>query len=118
MSQYAKERLTLEAELRHAIDQQEFVPFYQPQVDLATGKIIGLEALIRWQHPERGLISPNDFIPFAEESGLIVAIGDWMLRHVCIQIAEWNKLGICPQYTAVNVSTLQLERGDIVRKLK
>jgi diguanylate cyclase (GGDEF)-like protein len=118
MSQHAKERLTLEAELRHAIDQQEFIPFYQPQVDLTTGKIIGLEALIRWQHPTRGLISPNDFIPFAEESGLIVAIGDWMLRRVCIQVAEWNKLGICPQYTAVNVSALQLERGDIVQKLK
>jgi diguanylate cyclase (GGDEF)-like protein len=118
MSQHAKERLTLEAELRHAIDQQEFVPFYQPQVDLTTGKTIGLEALIRWQHPTRGLIPPNDFIPFAEESGLIVAIGDWMLRRVCIQVAEWNKLGICPQYTAVNVSSVQLERGDIVQKLK
>jgi diguanylate cyclase (GGDEF)-like protein len=118
MSQHAKERLTLEAELRHAIDQQEFVPFYQPQVDLTTGKTIELEALIRWQHPTRGLIPPNDFIPFAEESGLIVAIGDWMLRRVCIQVAEWNKLGICPQYTAVNVSSVQLERGDIVQKLK
>jgi|SRR5579862_201719 len=78
------------ADLRHALDQHEFVMYYQPEVDLSTRRIVGLEALIRWQHPERGLIPPNDFIPQAEQTGMILPIGDWGLAEACNQIQRWN----------------------------
>jgi EAL domain-containing protein (putative c-di-GMP-specific phosphodiesterase class I) len=78
------------ADLRHALDKEEFVLFYQPEIELASRRIVGLEALIRWRHPDRGLISPMDFIPLAEESGLILPIGDWGLSEACSQIQRWN----------------------------
>src|ERR1019366_4709468 len=77
-------------ELRRALDHNEFELFYQPEVELATCRIVGMEALIRWRHPEKGLISPGQFIPLAEESGLILPIGRWGLREACRQIREWN----------------------------
>ena len=77
------------SDLRRALEQREFVLYYQPEVELATRRIVGLEALIRWQHPERGLIPPMDFIPLAEESGMILPIGDWGLSEVCSQIQKW-----------------------------
>ena len=118
MSSRAKERLSLEADLRLALDNQELRLHYQPQIDLATGKIVGLEALVRWQHPERGLIPPGAFIPLAEESGLVVPLGDWVLNEACRQIKAWSVMGCMPRQTAVNISAVQLNRGDLVGSVK
>ncbi|HSG21352.1 MAG TPA: EAL domain-containing protein, partial [Azonexus sp.] len=118
MTSRAKHRLRLEADLRRALEHQELRLHYQPQVDLISGQIVGLEALVRWQHPERGLIPPSEFIPLAEESGLIVRLGDWVLREACRQIKEWSDAGIAPRQTAVNVSAIQLSRGQLVESVK
>lgn len=118
MMQRAKERLALEADLRRALDQQELRVYYQPQVDLISGAIEGLEALVRWQHPEHGVISPAVFIPLAEESGLVVRIGDWVLLEACRQIKVWSTMGLAPRQTAVNISAVQLSRGDLVKSVK
>lgn len=103
------------SDLRHALEQREFVLYYQPEVELATRKIVGLEALIRWAHPERGLIPPMDFIPLAEESGMILPIGDWGMSEVCNQIHAWcledplhQSLRIC-----VNLSARQFARQGL-----
>ena len=114
----AKHRLTLEAELRRALARQELRVYYQPQVDLISGEIVGVEALVRWQHPERGLVPPSDFIPLAEESGLVVSLGDWVLREACRQIKQWTESGLAPRQTAVNVSAVQLSRGRLVESVK
>lgn len=118
LSRRARQRLTLESELRHALEHGELRAYYQPQVCLATGRIESVEALVRWQHPSRGLITPMHFIPFAEESGLIVPLGEWMLAQVCEQIRQWTLLGCCPAQTAVNVSAVQLSRSDLVSSIK
>ena len=89
------ERMQIEADLRRALARNEFVLFYQPQVEPQTGEVRGFEALLRWWHPQRGLLTPADFIPVAEESGVIVPIGDWVLRQACAQIADGAKPG-CP----------------------
>jgi len=114
MSNQARERLTLEADLRLALVRNELLLHYQPQVDLGTGKVVGLEALVRWQHPQRGLVPPNQFIPLAEESGLVVPLGDWVLNEACRTIKQWSLQGLAPRQTAVNISTVQLSRGDLV----
>jgi len=109
-------RLGLEAELRRAIERHEFVVYYQPIVRLETGEVIGAEALVRWQHPTRGLVAPMEFIPLAEETGLIVPLGGWILRQACHQLAEWQKLrggGDEPFVMNVNLSSRQLVR-DII----
>jgi EAL domain-containing protein (putative c-di-GMP-specific phosphodiesterase class I) len=102
-------------DLRTALEKREFVLFYQPEVELATHRIVGLEALIRWRHPERGLIPPMDFIPIAEESGLIMPIGDWGLSEVCSQIREWTRED--PSHSAlrvcVNLSARQFSRDGL-----
>ncbi|MBK6741904.1 MAG: EAL domain-containing protein [Hydrogenophilales bacterium] len=118
MMQRARDRLTLEAELRHALERQELVLHYQPQVDLRTDKIVGLEALVRWQHPERGLIPPGLFIPLAEESGLVVRLGDLVLRSACRQIRAWTDAGLAPRQTAVNISAVQLSRGQLAQSVR
>ncbi len=118
MSSRARARLRMAGDLRHALDREELVMHYQPQVDLQSGRIVGLEALVRWNHPERGLILPGDFIPLAEESGLVVRLGDWVLRAVCRQIRRWSDAGLAPRQTAVNVSTVQLGRGHLVKAVK
>ncbi len=99
--------------LLHAMERGEFRLHYQPQIDLSSGRVIGAEALIRWNHPERGLLSPEHFIAIAEESGLIVPIGAWVLREACRQAAAWRKTGLPQLVIAVNVSAIQFKRGDI-----
>jgi diguanylate cyclase (GGDEF)-like protein/PAS domain S-box-containing protein len=108
-------RLGLEAELRRAIDRQEFVVYYQPIVRLSTGEVIGAEALVRWQHPTRGLVLPMEFIPLAEETGLIVPLGAWILRQACHQLADWQRMrgGGEPFVMNVNLSSRQLVRDVI-----
>jgi diguanylate cyclase (GGDEF)-like protein/PAS domain S-box-containing protein len=105
-------RLALEAELRRAIERHEFVVYYQPIVRLETAEVIGAEALVRWQHPTRGLVPPAEFIPLAEETGLIVPLGGWILREACQQLAEWQRMrgGGEPFVMNVNLSSRQLVR--------
>jgi len=108
------ERMQIEADLRRALARNEFVLFYQPQVDTATGEVRGFEALLRWWHPQRGMLSPADFIPVAEEAGVIVPIGDWVMRQAGAQMAEWRKDGLPPVRISVNISARQLESPDFV----
>ena len=110
-------RLGAENELRRAIDQEEFRLYYQPQIELATGRIIGAEALLRWQHPERGLLSPDEFIPMAEESRLIVPLGEWVLYHSCDVAAAWNRKALkgMSLSIAVNLSAWQLHKRSLLK---
>jgi diguanylate cyclase (GGDEF)-like protein len=103
-------RAALDRELRQALERREFVLYYQPQVDLATGRITGAEALLRWQHPSRGLLGPSEFIDFAEESGLIEQIGAWVLRSACDQHRLWETMGLDVPCVSVNVSNRQLRQ--------
>ncbi|MDQ0896950.1 GGDEF domain-containing phosphodiesterase [Paenibacillus sp. V4I7] len=111
-------RLKLESELRRAIVGDEFVLYYQPQVDIETGSIVGVEALIRWDHPEKGFISPNYFIPFAEESGLIVPIGEWVLRAACKQNKAWQNQGYTMMPISVNLSMRQFFQHNLKGKIR
>jgi diguanylate cyclase (GGDEF)-like protein len=107
-------RLNNEQSIRNAIEMDEFVLYFQPRVDTVTGELKSLEALIRWQHPVRGLVSPVDFIPFAEGSDLIVDLGTLVLEKVCRQIAEWKEWGLPVVPVSVNVSAKQINRGDLI----
>ncbi len=118
MNDRATERLNLEIDLKKALARDEFVLFYQPQVHLHSGKISGLEALIRWQHPERGLIVPLEFISIAEESGLIIPIGAWVLNEACRQAYAWQQAGLAPIRIAVNISSHQFRQGGLVTMVK
>jgi diguanylate cyclase (GGDEF)-like protein len=113
LTRAAGEHLELETRLRHAISANQLRVYYQPQVDIATGRIIGAEALVRWQDPERGLIPPVQFIPLAEETGLIAAIGEFVLKETCLQGVRWIKAGMPPLTLAVNLSPHQFLHGDI-----
>jgi diguanylate cyclase (GGDEF)-like protein/PAS domain S-box-containing protein len=104
------ERLTLEHGLRAALDKKEFFLVYQPQMDIATGTIVGFEALLRWQHPELGIIAPDRFMGIAENSGLILPIGAWVLRTACSQARKWQDEGLCATPVAVNVSAVQFRQ--------
>ncbi len=108
-------RLTLESGLRRALERNELIVHYQPKAHLKRGQIIGAEALVRWQHPQRGMIPPNAFIPLAEETGLILPIGQWVLRTACTQAKLWNGPGRPPIAVAVNLSGLQLKQATIVQ---
>ncbi len=114
MTQSARERLTLEARLRRALAQGELRLYYQPQVDIASGEIVGAEALLRWQDPDEGLIAPDRFIPVAESSGLIAPIGQWVLEEACRQAQQWRTAGLPALTMAVNVSPRQFSLGDLV----
>jgi diguanylate cyclase len=105
--------LMLESALRRAAENGELVLHYQPQVDVATREVVGLEALVRWRHPEQGMIPPADFIPLAEETGLIIPIGEWVLRRACAQARAWQDEGFAPLPVAVNVSGRQFRRKEL-----
>jgi diguanylate cyclase len=111
------ERVDLEAKLRPALDRGEFMLYFQPQVSLETGEILGLEALLRWSQPELGMVSPDRFIPLAEENGLIVPIGLWVLDTVCAQIADWKRRGLEPVPVAFNVSATQINGSALPEAL-
>jgi EAL domain-containing protein (putative c-di-GMP-specific phosphodiesterase class I) len=113
MTARARERLELEGALRRAVARGEFELYYQPQVDLASGCVIGLEALIRWHHPQLGLVHPERFIALAEETGLIVPIGAWALRTACFQSRAWQSAGLAPPRIAVNLSARQFAEPDL-----
>ncbi len=114
----ASERLNLETALHHALKNKEFLLHYQPQYDLKTREVTGLEALIRWENPELGLVPPDRFIPTAEDSGLILPIGEWVLETACRQMQAWLKSGYDLKYISVNVSAIQIQRGEIVKTIK
>ncbi len=114
----ATERARMQGSLRRAVNQKEFIIYYQPQLDLKTGKIVGAEALARWRHPEYGLVSPAEFIPLAEESGLIDQIGKFLIFTACAQNRAWQEAGIPPIHIAINISTYQFVREDFVDSLK
>ena len=113
---HLRERIELMADLRRALDKGEFRLEYQPQF-LAAGELVGFEALLRWDHPERGTIPPATFIPIAEETGLVVPIGKWVLDQSCRQLAAWRGAGYEKLRMAVNVSTLQFERQDWIETI-
>ncbi|QJR10960.1 putative signaling protein [Usitatibacter rugosus] len=115
MNTFSPEQLVLESELRTAVERQQLILHYQPKVDLHTGRITGVEALVRWKHPERGLVPPAEFIPFAEETGLIIPIGNWVLREACVQNKAWQRRGLPDLVMAVNISGLQFQQADLVQ---
>ena len=118
MTHFALERIEMKTSLRQAIDKEEFIIHYQPQISLKSNTLIGLEALVRWQHPTRGLLSPDTFIPLAEETGMIVKIDQWVMNTAMQQIAKWYEEGLNPGVLAVNISIRQLECDDFLEKLE
>lgn len=118
MNENALARLDVETGLRHALGRQEFILHYQPQVDLKHGEVVGLEALLRWERAESDMVSPLEFIPILEETGLIVAVGEWMLRTACVQHRAWQAAGLPPLRMAVNISSRQFEADDLTEILR
>jgi len=108
----------LKLHLQKALEQKEFVLYYQPKINLVSGEIVGVEALIRWAHPEKGMISPLDFIPVAEETDLILPIGEWVLRTACEQNKVWQDSGLPPMIMAVNLSARQLYHQNLVETIQ
>jgi EAL domain-containing protein (putative c-di-GMP-specific phosphodiesterase class I) len=110
--------MALEGRLRRALERDEFVLHYQPILDLATGAIVGLEALVRWQHPERGLVGPDTFIPVAEDCRLIIPIGEWVLGEACHQLRRWHDEGFTGLRIAVNLSARQFQQHDLAETVE
>ncbi|MGH1538699.1 MAG: response regulator, partial [Gammaproteobacteria bacterium] len=111
-------KVEIEQDLRQSLEREELDVYYQPKYDLKTSKVMGLEALVRWNHPEKGLVGPNDFIPLAEETGLISELGLWVLISSCVQIKSWIEKGRMPMPVSVNLSGRQLENGDIIGQVE
>lgn len=118
MGDKALDMLVMTTELRHALSKQEFELYYQPQYDLTSGKIIGIEALLRWNHPAHGLVYPTRFIPLAEDSGVIVSIGEWVLRTACRQSVAWQKGGLPPLRMSVNLSERQMKHPHFIETIR
>jgi diguanylate cyclase (GGDEF)-like protein/PAS domain S-box-containing protein len=118
MNASIEEKLVLLEGLRSALEDAQFRLVYQPKVDLHTGRVFGVEALVRWEHPEQGVIGPDRFIPLAEESGMIVALGDWVLRSACAQNRAWQDAGLAPLRISVNVSPRQFEDPQLVERVQ
>ncbi|QFT91131.1 Cyclic di-GMP phosphodiesterase Gmr [Bacillus sp. THAF10] len=118
MNEAVSRRMTLEIGLRKALERDEFTVAYQPQIDVTTNEIIGAEALLRWNHPEWGSISPAEFIPIAEETGLILQIGEWILKEACLQNKRWQDQGYNPLRMAVNISSRQFQQSDLLDRVK
>lgn len=118
MNAEAKVRLGIEGDLRRAVERDELTLYYQPQISVATGRIVGVEALLRWQHPEQGMISPARFIPVAEDSGLILPIGDWVMSEAMRQCREWVDEGLPPITVAMNISAVQFRQDGIIERVK
>jgi EAL domain-containing protein (putative c-di-GMP-specific phosphodiesterase class I) len=113
MNAQVLERLSLEASLRTSLEAEHFILHYQPRADIRTGQIIGMEALVRWLHPDRGLVSPGEFIPIAEETGLIVPLGEWVLNTACAQTKAWQNAGQPPLRVSVNLSAVQFNQQGL-----
>lgn len=111
------DRLKLEGDLRQSLHNEDFSLYYQPQIEGSSGNVWGAEALIRWNHPEKGLISPADFIPLAEETGLIIPLGEWVLREAASQVVKWHKMGFNDLVVSVNISALQFKQPDFLEKV-
>ncbi|MFA6051048.1 MAG: EAL domain-containing protein [Methylobacter sp.] len=118
MNAVAFERLMLETNLRRALEREEFTLYYQPQIDMQSGSVNGVEALIRWQHPDLGLVSPVEFIPLLEETGLIVPVGEWVIRTACQQTRDWLDAGFPPLTMAVNLSARQFRQANLVEMIE
>jgi EAL domain-containing protein (putative c-di-GMP-specific phosphodiesterase class I) len=118
MSVFSRERLNLESELRRALPMKQFEVHYQPKIDIATGRMNSVEALLRWRHPTRGLVGPLEFLPIAEETGLMLAIGEWVLRESCRQARQWQREGLPFLRISVNISPIHFRQSkflEIVR---
>jgi diguanylate cyclase (GGDEF)-like protein len=118
LQMYDTDKMSLETELKDAVKNNQFVLHYQPKVSLNDGQVIGVEALVRWQHPTRGLLSPIHFIPLAEENGVIIDIGNWVFREACDQHRRWTDAAMPPIQMAINVSSLQFRKSGFVDYLK
>ena len=117
LNQYSLDRLDLEAGLRRALERDEFRVHYQPKLSILSGRMEGMEALIRWRRPNRGLVGPDQFIPIAEETGLIIAMGNWVLKSVCMQLAQWKKQGRPPCRVSVNLSARQFRDQNLLKDI-
>jgi predicted signal transduction protein with EAL and GGDEF domain len=113
MNAEALQKLSLESHLRKALEREEFVLYYQPVLSVASGAVVGAEALIRWQHPDMGMVSPLEFIPLAEDAGLIVQISEWVLDRACRQAAAWQRIGAQPMKVSVNLSGVDFRRSTM-----
>ncbi len=117
MNRAVYERFILESNLRKAQDRKEFALYYQPQFDISTKRIIGVEALVRWMHPEKGILLPDTFIPIAEETGIILPLGEWILKTACEQAKAWQLAGYSPIYITVNISSVQFKQKNFVESI-
>lgn len=118
MNVEATEKLKMINDLKNAVKNNEFMIHYQPQIDITTNEVVGMEALVRWQHPVKGLVPPLEFIPLAEETGLIIPMGEWVLREACRQNKAWQDLGYKPMRIAVNLSIVQFEHHNLIKTVR